>query len=227
MYRAVNEQKYPPENVNTGNLEGVLWYLQHEVITGKVPKFGITRIVRYLVKTKAPQALFQTGMNFGVRYAFDSGQCTGPFDCNAQWNRYGFFVGCNKLGSFPYPQFKVPYANAIWYSLPGTCPSKKWWEKDAECREQAPGGACQEPTGEGSCTYSYELAGEVRLDELHQLAQSNTSLRSFWDRPDDELACNERLRLTESHFDQSYPKALASKSMQAPVCDFDFDRFYH
>lgn len=218
MYRAVNDKTYPPESANTGNLAGVMWYLQHEVVIKTPPKFGITRILRFVVKTKTTSALFAAGMNFGVRYAFDAGQCTGPFDCNTQWNKYGYFVGCNNLGSFPYPQFEVPYANAIWYSLPGACPGNLFSDKSASCRAWAPGGSCKEPTGQGNCTYSFEPAGELLLSEL----QANIS----WDRPDDTEACAERLRTAEARFDEKYPKAPAAESMQAPPCDFNFDKFY-
>ena len=43
-------------------------------------------------------------MNFGIRVAFDSGKCTGP-DCNMDWRNYGYNVGCNNLGQWPFPMY--------------------------------------------------------------------------------------------------------------------------
>ena len=40
------------------------------------------------VQTKAPQTLIDIGMNFGVRVAFDYGNCTGP-DCKFDWEPLG------------------------------------------------------------------------------------------------------------------------------------------
>merc|ERR1712194_494987 len=105
MYRAQSETSYPPANVNAGNLAGVMWYLQHEVVSGAYGpgnKFGISRILRYTVKTKATQPLIAKSINFGVRVAFDSGNCTGP-RCEFSWSHYGYNVGCNYLGDYPYP----------------------------------------------------------------------------------------------------------------------------
>ena len=62
-------------------------------------KFGINRIVRFKVQYRAPQPLHEKGravcargfpcrgMDFGVRYAFDSGKCTGPGDCASDFDK--------------------------------------------------------------------------------------------------------------------------------------------
>eukprot|EP00913_Durusdinium_trenchii_P026563 g24921.t1 len=159
---------YPPENVNVADLGGVMWYLHNEIVGrsdwGYKRKFDITRILRYKVQTRATQPLLDRGMNFGVRFAFDSGQCTGPFSCDEAWQNYGYFVGCNKLQTgFPFPDFKVAY-DGVWYSLPGKCPQMKFFEKTnksslsrgLDCIEDQPGGFCDEPSGTADCTYNFD-----------------------------------------------------------------------
>jgi len=227
MYRAKNDKNYPPENVNTGDLAGVLWYLQHEVVIIWPPKFHITRIVRLKVQTRAPQPLADVGMNFGTRFAFDSGQCTGPytrghFDCQDTWAKYGYFVGCNNLGDWPYPKFDTQYPRGIWYSLPGVCPSMIWSNMTGECMGKEPGGACAgTPTGAGNCTYSYEAAGEITLAEL----QGDRG-RSFWDDPLNNETNAWRVAEAASRFQSKYPSSPSDEDMQAPPCDFHFENFY-
>lgn len=76
-YRAQGTTSYPPENVNMANLAGVMWYLNNEIVGradwGGKRKFDITRILRYKVQTRATQPMMELGMNYGVRFAFDSG----------------------------------------------------------------------------------------------------------------------------------------------------------
>ena len=62
-----------------------------------------------------------------VRYAYDAAQCTGPWNCDINYGRrgprsfcekrnlsarYGYFVGCNNLGEFPFPTYKIYYEGA-------------------------------------------------------------------------------------------------------------------
>lgn len=202
MYRAVKDEAYPPENVNSASLPGVLWYLHHEVVIQAPRKFDIVKILRFKVQMKATEPLVRKNMNFGARFAFDEGENTGPFACGRtetstgpnpsfcngqfseefvknftanytapyEWSQYGYFVGCNNLGEYPFPMFPVNYTGAVWYSLPGTCPSKKWNQKSKGdlCMMTDPGGFCPgvTPTGAGDCTWNYELAGEITIDEL-------------------------------------------------------------
>ncbi|CAK8997598.1 Uncharacterized protein SCF082_LOCUS5265 [Durusdinium trenchii] len=169
VYRAMSDSSYPLENVNAANAAGVMWYLHNEVIIFTPRKFGITRIVRFKVQYKAPQPLFQKGMDFGVRYAFDSGKCTGPGDCASDFDKYGYFVGCNLVYQFPTTQFADAkyYGKPAWYSFPGPCYSKSYKAHTDACVAAEPGGACPgEPDGKGDCTYHYEPAGQVTVDEV-------------------------------------------------------------
>merc|ERR1711939_1116414 len=116
-----------------------------EVIPNKPRNFGITRMRRFKVQVAGTQALAKLNMTFGVRFAWDTQECTGagPWasseECDAQFKKYGYFVGCNNLGSYPFPTaakgYPVHYPEAVWYSLPGK-------------------GRCHgRPTGEDNCTF--------------------------------------------------------------------------
>jgi len=147
MYRAQSGD-YQLDNNNAADLFGVIWYLQHEVVITNPPKFGITRIMRFKMTTRAPEALYQKGMQFGARYAYDSRECTGPGICEQEYKKYGYFVGCNNLGEWPYPKFDVHYSSGIWYSLPSA------------------GDCAGIPTGANDCTWSHEPAGYITLADL-------------------------------------------------------------
>lgn len=222
MYRAVGSNTYPPQNVNTGNLAGVLWYINNEVVSVTPRKFGITKIIRLVVHTRATAPLLAKGMNFGVRFAFDGGKCTGPYDCAEAFRRYGYFVGCNKLGEFPFPYTPVHYPDAVWYSLPGDCPLRPAGQKDDVCRASEKGGACTGiPTGTGTCTYSYSSAGEITLAEL-EAGQGNT----YWSGLNDDGSCARRLEDARKLFAIKYPGSPTDSALQAPSCDFDRSHFY-
>jgi len=201
-----------------------MWYIQNEVVSGAYGqgnKFGISRIVRYKVQTKATQPLLEQRMNFGVRVAFDAGECTGP-SCELSWARYGYNVGCNNLGSYPYPQFDTHYPGGVWYSLPGQCPSMPYDSQTAACEEQEPGGLCDDiPTGTGTCTWSYTDDGEeISLEELYEHA--NTTADAFWANADDDDANSHKLKLAQEVFEQKYGK----DEFPNPPCDFNYNDFY-
>jgi len=169
IYRATSGKEFPIENVNAANAQGVMWYLHNEVVRYVPRRFGIDRIVRFKVQYRAPTPLHEKGMNFGVRYAFDSGECTGPGDCQKELGQYGNFVGCNLVYAYPTPQFEDAkyYGNPTWYSFPGDCSMKDYHHQDGMCKTYHPGGACSgTPTGAGDCTYSYEPAGFVMVDDV-------------------------------------------------------------
>mmetsp|Transcript_96176 Transcript_96176/g.242328 ORF Transcript_96176/g.242328 Transcript_96176/m.242328 type:complete len:428 (-) Transcript_96176:397-1680(-) len=249
MYRAQGKRNYTIMNVNTGSLGGLMWYLHNEIVScaygescESERRFGISRITRWKVQTRAPQPLFEAGMNFGIRYAFDNGKCSGPWDCNDQWAKYGFFVGCNNFSSkFPYPTQPVFYSG-VWYSLPGSCPEQHW-EQNVGCREDQPGGLCKgKPTGTGTCTYSYENAGEISLDELEGIddyaefvanggQEYNAKLDAgvkmkFWNGINDTAANTERVRNADATFKQKYPDLPSDEELPPPPCDFDLAQFF-
>ena len=41
------------------------------------------------IHTKATQPLWELGMNFGARFAYDSAQCAGPWSCDLNYQRFG------------------------------------------------------------------------------------------------------------------------------------------
>mmetsp|Transcript_40386 Transcript_40386/g.116062 ORF Transcript_40386/g.116062 Transcript_40386/m.116062 type:complete len:276 (+) Transcript_40386:1-828(+) len=252
MYRAQAKNSYPMENVNTGSLGGMMWYLHNEIVScayndcDKVRRYGISRITRWKVYMKATQPLYKAGMNFGLRYAYDIGQCTGPWPCDDQFAKYGYFVGCNDLSAgFPFPDFPV-YYNGTWYSLPGSCSEKVFTEQSMECRKDQPGGRCpknEKPTGKGTCTYSYEPAGEISLDELEGLDVSYEDFKAaggmeynkttdvgvnmtFWNNLNNTEANAERVSAADALFKQKYPDMPSEAELPPPPCDFDLKKFF-
>jgi len=236
---------YPPENQNMANLAGAMWYLHNEIVVARGKRrYHKTRIQRFKVKTKATQPLADIGRNFGVRYAFDGGQCTGPWDCQPQFKNFGYFVGCNSVEDFPTSQWRGKnfYPNAVWYSLPGKCSSKRWNRHTEKCELEEPGGACDEPTGQGNCTYSYESAGEISIDDLEGIDSfenfsaaggweyNNHTDRgvhmTFWDDKYNQTACESRLAVARDLFRQQYPADPDYAELPDPPCDFSYYAFY-
>ncbi|CAK9041934.1 unnamed protein product [Durusdinium trenchii] len=143
-------------------------------------------------------------MNFGLRVAFDYGNCTGP-TCRYDWENlawvvlyyaraplgfdwelsdagenYGYNVGCNNLGSFPFPKYETNYTGGIWYSLPGPCPSMPFYQQNGACERLQPGGKCDgTPTGSGDCGWTADPQGEeIWLGELY--GETHQSMQQFW-----------------------------------------------
>jgi len=277
MYRVVSDEVYPPINVNTANIGGVLWYLHHEVVIQYPRKFDITRVMRMKVQMRATKPLLDLAMNFGPRTAFDSGQCTGPFVCGRnteggnqpkfcngafdknneadilamsgkpyegsyEYSKFGYHVGCNNLGEYPFPTYKVFYPRAAWYSLPGACLSEVFSKWTPQCKAQEPGGLCEgTPTGAGNCTWSYEVMGEVSLDEL--VGQAVDELHksggreydpiadkghkfSFWDGINNTDANAKRIKALQKLFAEKFPNQALDEDIPSPPCDFNFGTFY-
>lgn len=245
VYRAAREDDDYVENINVGDLAGTLWYLHNEVVWVRPRKFGISRIIRYKISTRATQPLYDLGMNFGVRYSYDAAQCTGPWSCDLNYEKFGYFVGCNNLGMFPFPLYDTHYPDAVWYALPGDCSSKDYEDKDPKCIAEQPGGRCEgEPTGQGNCTYSIEIMGSVTIDEIEGISNYHDFIHTgdqveynktldkgvgmtFWDGINDTAKNTERVEKVRKIFETKFPDQATDEEMKPPACDFDFEVFYN
>jgi len=224
LYRAQSDQDYPMENVNAGDLPGVLWYLQHEVVTQCPRKYDISRVLRVNFTAKLNAA-----GRFGPFVAFDSGKCTVP-NCDRIWKRRGYRVGCQRAKGYG----SVP---GHWYSLPGACPSQHPHEKTLACAQAQPGGACQsleDLHGDGPCTFYTEAAGEVDLNHatgIHNYTAfcaagnvewSWTTDRGrgmgFWDGSHNDRWNDLRLQRFQELFRAAYPDM--PESFGEPSCAY-------
>mmetsp|Transcript_678 Transcript_678/g.1607 ORF Transcript_678/g.1607 Transcript_678/m.1607 type:complete len:476 (+) Transcript_678:66-1493(+) len=166
-----------------------------------------------------------------------------PYKNEYEYSAYGYNVGCNKLGEYPFPMHPVYYPNAIWYSLPGACPNNLYNNKDNSCQASQPGGYCpnMEPNGNGTCTWNYEDAGEISLDELvgikdydswkhgHREYDPETDEGvkfGWWNGINSTTANQERVRQAAELFDRRYPYMPTVAELTNPPCDFDFGYFY-
>jgi hypothetical protein len=193
MYRAQSEATYPLENINTADLAGVLWYLHNEVIVALPRKYKIDRIKRYKVTVKNTWEFWNVHKRqFSPFVAYDAARCSTPV-CKDIYNQYGFLVGCQtqdlSIAAYLSPDQTSWNCEKgsddchppVWYSLPGPCPAMGMDNgridpnkvgldvsayKSKECLKKMPGGRCDKATGAPDCTYSYEDAGEIFLDEL-------------------------------------------------------------
>jgi len=241
MYRAQTAGTTPPSNANAASIGGIMWYLHTDIAYCKtcsnIRPYGIDRIARYKVQTKATQPLRLAGMNFGLTLSFEDGKCESLVDCDDTFAKYGYFVGCNSLSSgYPYPNYPVYYTGAL-YSLPGGCTAyEKDW-KSLECRHDQPGGLCQGvPTGNGTCTWSYTEAGTVTLDELVGITNytafkesggeeydnsSDTGVHmTFWDGLHNLEANAARVKKLDALFKEKFPDMPSDKELPTPPCDF-------
>ncbi|CAJ1335598.1 unnamed protein product [Effrenium voratum] len=254
MYRAQTDEDYSPVNQDMANVGGMLWYLHNEIIwhhyirVGSFASTPKTRIEQWRVQMRPTCELWKRGMAFGVVNTYDLGKCSGPFKCE-NLAHYGPTVGCEtwtkgKDNHFPHEQWygQVRYPNAAWYSLPGECPSQKFWGKGRKCAKEEPSGACPKgktPTGEVDCTYSYEKVGELSIDELEDIASFDDLMKkggyeysrstdegkmmSFWDHKNSTSANQRRIDTALWKFQKKYPE---NPHLPDPECDFDPKVFY-
>jgi len=182
-------------------MAGILWYLQHDIVTPTGPRYNMKGLARYKVQVRAPQKLFNKGMNFGIRFGYHSGECKGPGLCDQYYQEYGDFVGCNQLGHFPYPNFETYFSNGAWYSFPQ-------------------GGICTgTPTGADDCTFSYEGSGFATIDEIQ-----GSEGYEFWKDPKDQAANDAKTLKAQEVFERKYPSMPGA--IPSPTCDFNQDVFY-
>mmetsp|Transcript_16802 Transcript_16802/g.47994 ORF Transcript_16802/g.47994 Transcript_16802/m.47994 type:complete len:576 (+) Transcript_16802:80-1807(+) len=232
MYRVANDEDYPINGVNMANLAGDMWYLHNEVVQHCPRKFNMERLLRFKVTTRATPELYGQGRNFDSFVAFDQAKCTVPMCPKLHWDPFGYVVGCqpNNVG-----QVAVP-GSPTWYSLPGTCPNKFYYEKTEACNSAEPGGACptSDVTGGRNCTYFFERAGEIRLDDLSGLQDYNKVCQEagileydetkdvgvgtkFWDGKTDAEAGARRMQIVKELFAKNFPSAPTE--LADPPCD--------
>mmetsp|Transcript_19971 Transcript_19971/g.54432 ORF Transcript_19971/g.54432 Transcript_19971/m.54432 type:complete len:779 (-) Transcript_19971:324-2660(-) len=241
VYRAQDESTYKDQNVNAANLAGVLWYLHHEVVMECPRKFGITRIRRLKVTMQNTCDLYkETKTQFGPYVAFDSGRC-GVDGCEKAYYKYGSIIGCQHMpfdtgifsGYCEYPN--CGYAR--WYSFPGPCTKMPVGKKTEECKADDPGGFCESVTGERDCTYHFEEAGDLSLDELYktttqyypwkefcksQLEYNNKTDYGigvkFWNGIYNPARCMSRYLNITAAFKRKYPHL--EETLPEPHCDY-------
>eukprot|EP00929_Paragymnodinium_shiwhaense_P094642 TRINITY_DN5534_c0_g3_i3.p1 TRINITY_DN5534_c0_g3~~TRINITY_DN5534_c0_g3_i3.p1 ORF type:complete len:754 (-),score=179.00 TRINITY_DN5534_c0_g3_i3:449-2710(-) len=219
-------------------------------------KFAISRIRRLKITYKATTPLLEKGMNFGPLCSYDAGECTGPhkgsyasgvgsgWASNGEWNEYGYIMGCGKIGEWPHQHWTSgkKYPNAAWYSVAGRCPSLPFNKVNDWCKVDQPGGVCSDPTGAGNCTYSYEEAGEIDLDELVGIKPKWPSRQAFckqcgsegsaWSGGGcglqfwghniwDEKSAKEQVQKALDMFHDKYPDMPKQHDMPEPPCDFN------
>lgn len=217
MYRVQSDETYQFENVNAGNVPGILWYLEKEVELTQCPrKFDITRILRFLVTIHPPMSYAH---NFGEFVAFDSGVCTTP-SCMKGYDKTGYIVGCQN-------QTGAPYQHAVWYSLPGPCPTTALEDRQASsCNRRYPGGMCSHPDGENNCTWHAEPAGEVSLSEVEGIADyddfcakhGNAHTIPFWDGRGAAASNQQRIDKIWNIFKNKFPSM--PYNFPEPSCDW-------
>jgi len=160
-------------------------------------KFSISVIRRLKISMKTPLPLQNAGMKFGPLQSFDSGETTGPHLYSAQdgvgsgwtsteeWEKFGYNVGCGYIGQWPHDTEPggwtsgTSYPDCIWYSLVGPCPQVGRSQREPWCDVAFPGGFCSSPTGQGNCTYSYEDAGWIDIDNLVGITPKWPSRKAF------------------------------------------------
>jgi len=231
MYRATKPgdfDKFPVGQINTANMDGLIWYLMNEVVTNyskgsRCPrKFGISEIHRMRVRSRATPELAAEGMSFGARFAYDFGECMGRCfpdnmctsndDCDFHYRKYGFVPGCNRFtDKWPFPNLDTATPGGIWYSLPLS-------------------GRCEGvPTGAKDCTWSFEDAGVISLLELESLSHGSDNCchghcTNFWVDQYKVGAAGWKVNQALDLFHKKYPSM--PRDLEPAPCDFNRVKWY-
>eukprot|EP00931_Biecheleriopsis_adriatica_P093253 TRINITY_DN669_c1_g3_i1.p1 TRINITY_DN669_c1_g3~~TRINITY_DN669_c1_g3_i1.p1 ORF type:complete len:697 (-),score=212.99 TRINITY_DN669_c1_g3_i1:53-1888(-) len=229
MYRAQDDESYPPENNVLASASGVMWYLHNEVVNKCPRKLNISRVLRYNVTVYNPVEVFQLLKGqFGHFVQFQEGNCTVP-SCDKWWHKYGYMVGCQSQPA------RFAYQNSDFYSLPGPCPGQPVRQKTEACKAAEPGGMCASPNGTSTCTWRADLAGEVTLNELSGIQGGIDAFcasgkreydpstdkgqgTEFWDDKLNSSRNDQRVMKLLALFAHKYPDVNAL-SLPAPLCD--------
>jgi len=228
------------ENINAGDLPGLLWHLHTKVVVTCPRKFGITRVRRIKITMQNTYDLYNDSQTqFGPYLAFWHQKCFTR-GCEDYYRRYGGVVGCQTL----------PYRRGAWgaycstgscrpghlYSLPGPCPAFAMGKKPQACKKELPGGSCKgkRVTGTRDCTYRAEDAGVVLINEVTGIGNYDAFCKaggleynrktdrgknfSFWDGMNDKTKCGHRLYQFLAHFKKKYPDQPVSLGEQE--CDW-------
>lgn len=202
MYQVEDGSGVPIENSNPFDLAGVLWYIHTEVLSEIPRKGNVSQIARYKVKVRNPEDFTRAKKKaFGPYQSYNAGKCVGGLGlqgCSESDN--GYLVGCRRLdrsvanyvgtpGALANYQRKLQEAEVsedvlpggVQFSLPGPCPNKVNDEKGAACKSEFPGGLCEVADGSKTCTFSYEEAGNITLDEVSGFLDSSKGVNSYTD----------------------------------------------
>jgi len=227
MYAAHNWDNYHMENTNLASLTGVLWFLQDQIVTSCPRKYGLTRLVRYIITMQNTAALWKGPLRsqFGQYVQFVDGACASTGNstqCNDLFKTTGHVVGCTPLDTLGpnVPNYAGPPA-PVWYSLPGRCPSVPFVNKTEECMRAEPGGECPFPDGTANCTWSAKPAGEISLNDISGIYDYGAFCRDggveydkatdkgvgtfFWNEQRSATAGRQRVARVQQLFQLKYP----------------------
>jgi len=218
IYRSMSYQEFPFGNVNAANLPGAMWYLSNEVLPRCPKRYNITQIKRFKVTYKPTPEMEALGMNFGVRYSYDRGKCTGSNTinlgkCKDSYDKLGYNFGCNNFGDhYPWPIMKTAYPKGVWYSLPVE-------------------GKCDQPTGARNCTWNWEDAGHVKIEEELEHKHRGVGYYChgrntyFWGKSWSKRSGKWRVERVKDAFFEKYPDM--DRDLPPPLCDFKKKVFWH